>query len=171
MKTSDLYLVKFSDEDSGLTPVNSILSSFFKPVTSRRSSGSQSNSSEPASSSTVVLVDISHSDLVNIKSDDHHSRYTDAEVVSTVNNDLNHGSNAIHKPSDLKQEGASDGQAIVWNASTSKYEPQVAYSDENAQDAVGNILSTDAAEEIIFNYNDSENKITATGGIIDFGGF
>lgn len=179
MLNTDIYLSKdakvFSEEDSGLTPVNARLLSFFGPTTSRRSDSSTDPSPEPEPSPTPT-EQISHSDLVNIKPDDHHTRYTDSEAITAVNNNLSHGSDAIHKPSDLRQEGASNGQAIVWNDSTSQYEPTdvalgSSYTDEDAQDAVGNILSTDESDEIVFDYNDSENKISARGGVIDFGGF
>lgn len=181
MLNKDIYLSKdakvFSTEDAGLIPVNSRLLSFFGPSKlGKRSNSDPSPDPEPTPTPTPTPSTISHDDLVDVNADNHHKRYTNYEAINAVNSDADHGSNAIHKPSDLRQEGASDNQALVWDSSENKYVPKEvaigsSYTDEDAQDAVGNILSIDETEEIVFDYNDTENKITARGGVIDFGNF
>lgn len=40
--------------------------------------------------------DIDHDQLASVNAGDHHTRYTDGEAVSAVNNDADHGSTASH---------------------------------------------------------------------------
>src|SRR6056297_1031776 len=37
-----------------------------------------------------------HNDLTNINSNDHHSRYTDSEAITAIDNDVDHGATANH---------------------------------------------------------------------------
>ena len=39
---------------------------------------------------------VNHNDLSTISSDDHHSKYTDGEAITAINNDADHGSTASH---------------------------------------------------------------------------
>jgi len=42
-----------------------------------------------------------HSNLTNVTASQHHSKYTDSEAVSAVNNDANHSANATHDHADV----------------------------------------------------------------------
>jgi len=55
---------------------------------------------------------INHDSLSGISSDDHHSRYSDSEAISAINNDFDHGSTAPHNyttpGSNLVDEAGTD---------------------------------------------------------------
>jgi len=49
-----------------------------------------------ADGSKYVSTTLNHDDLTNVNSDDHHSRYTNSEAVTAINDDSDHGSTAQH---------------------------------------------------------------------------
>lgn len=73
----------------------------------------------------ISKTDIAHSDLQNISSNDHHSKYTDSEAINAINNDSDHGSTASHdylSANDINstnwndyeiQKNGSDGSGII----------------------------------------------------------
>lgn len=60
---------------------------------------------------------------------------------------------------DLSTGGATTGQVITYNGTTLVFSTPTVYTDEQAQDAVGSILTNNS--EIAFTYNDGANTITA----------
>lgn len=83
---------------------------------------------------TVNTFSGSHNDLSNVGSNDHHSRYSNSEALSAVNNDPDHGSTASHNyfsgsHNDLSNVGSSDHHAK--------------YTDSDAIGAVENADFTD----------------------------
>lgn len=70
---------------------------------------------------------ISHSELTGIAADDHHTRYTDAEAVSAVNTDADHGSSAPH-------DYFSGNHADLFGVSADDH--HVRYSDSEAVAAI-----------------------------------
>lgn len=84
-----------------------------------------SNSSVTVAGNVVSLggsTTIDHSDLSNIGSSDHHTKYTDSEAISAINNDADHGSTAQHD-----YLTTSDVTSSNWN----DYELQKNGSDTN----------------------------------------
>jgi hypothetical protein len=84
---------------------------------------------------------VAHADLSSIGSSDHHSRYSDSEAVTAVNNDTDHGSTASHNyfsgdHADLTGVGSSDHHSR--------------YSDSEAVTAVNN--DTDHGSTASHNY-------------------
>lgn len=91
-------------------------------------------------SDIATIFSGSHDDLVNVSSDDHHVKYTNAEAIGAINNDADHGSTASHNyytdgeartavegdvdAADLVSGTATDGQvptadgagAIAWES-------------------------------------------------------
>lgn len=117
---------------------------------------------------------ISHSDLTGIGAGDHHTRYSDEEAQDAVNSLLTAGtllSKAYDDagnnltldvdpidPADLNFDPATQSELDSHTATAGAHHTR--YSDEEAQDAVGTILSDSSS--VNFTYDDAGNSITAT---------
>lgn len=127
---------------------------------------------------------ISHADLSNITADAHHTRYTTEEAQDDVGNIL--GSNFTYNDSAPSINLTNDtvtvagntvslgGSTIINHADLSNIsadDHHAKYTDEEAQDAVGNILGSN------FTYSDAtpainlaSDTVTVAGNAVDLGG-
>lgn len=129
----------------------------------------------------------SHTDLSDITSDDHHTRYADSEAISAINNDADHGSTAAHNyfsgsHADLSNVGSDDhhpqahahdgtdgsGQvdhSDLLNVNTADHHTR--YADSEAIDAINN--DPDHGSTAAHNYYTDSAAITAVNNDADHG--
>lgn len=86
-----------------------------------------SNGSIVATQSWATGGNIAHSDLGSISSDDHHSKYTDSDAETAINNDADHGSTASH-------DYFSGSHVDLTNVSSNDHHSR--YTDSEARTAV-----------------------------------
>ena len=112
--------------------------------------------------STVSVESISHDTITNIGSSDHHTRYSDSEAISAINNDSDHGSTASHNyfsgsHNDLSNIGSSDHHT--------RYSDSEAITAVNSESTLSVNISGDA--DSVDGYDIQKNG-TDGSGIINF---
>jgi hypothetical protein len=99
--------------------------------------------------SNISLADLgnnSHSDLADSPSDAHHTRYSNSEALTAVNNDSDHGTTANH-------DYFSGSHDDLSNVSVSDHR-----TDEQIQDLVASLAS--AGSNMTITYDDANNTLT-----------
>jgi hypothetical protein len=100
---------------------------------------------------------IAHSSLSDIGTDDHHSKYTDAEAQAAINADTDHSSTASHSHNDLSDIGTDDHHSRYTDA-----EAQTAINNDadHGSTAAHNYFSGDHADLTNVNADDHHSRYT-----------
>jgi len=121
-------------------------------------------------STVSVSADGDGSATVDISSTDNDTQLTDSEVQTAINNDADHGSTASHNYfsgdySDLTNVSITTGDLSFDTATQTELDNHIGvadahharYSDEEAQDAVGNAVSVSGS--LSYTYDDANNQL------------
>lgn len=93
----------------------------------------------------------SHTDLTDVQTDQHHTKYTDSEARSAVTGNVD--------AADLTGASASSGQVLQYTGTDVVWSDQSSsYTDEDAQDATNALLSSDS--NITLTYDDANDDLS-----------